>query len=210
LETSKACESAGADAIHIFGGPLLGLPPVAIYDQGRPMYPLLDGAAFGSYHGPCNLFSTFRYVAELRRNLKIPVIASGGIKNWQDAIMMIMWGASAVAVCTQIIWHGFEVATKITEGMGAYLRDSGFKEYLDLVGLSLRHLRSSDQVRIVPGAAKIDKARCTRCGRCLKAGHCNAIEIDEDALPVVIERKCLGCGICESLCPCNAITLTQF
>jgi len=210
LETALACESAGADAIHLFGGPLLGLPPVDLNNNGRPLYPLLENAAFGSYHGPCNLYSTFRYVAEAKTKLNIPIIASGGIKNWRDAIMMMMWGASFVAVCTQIMWNGFEVVSKITQGMNRYMQDSEFKSYEDIIGCSLSFLTGSDKIQVIPGAAKVNPTLCNQCGKCVKVGHCNAIQIDKQKIPVVNEELCLGCGICASLCNSKAITMEAF
>jgi dihydroorotate dehydrogenase/Pyruvate/2-oxoacid:ferredoxin oxidoreductase delta subunit len=210
LETALACESAGADAVHIFGGSLLALPPVDIKSGGRPQYPLLLGAALGSYHGPCNLYSTFRYVAEARSRLKLPVIASGGIKDWEDAIMMMMWGASAVGVCTHIIWHGFEEARKITRGMEQYLEESEFTKYENLVGCSLTHLVASDQAEVIPGAAEIDPDLCKKCGQCIRIGHCNAIWRNDEAVPKVDAIRCIGCGVCANLCPAKAITMKAF
>jgi Pyruvate/2-oxoacid:ferredoxin oxidoreductase delta subunit len=142
--------------------------------------------------------------------LKIPVIASGGIKNWEDAIMMMMWGASAVGVCTQIMWHGFEVARKITRGMERYLEESKFARYEDLVGCSLTHLVASDQAKVIPGAAEIDPDLCKKCGQCVLIGHCNAIQHDEEEVPKVDVDLCIGCGVCANLCPAKAITMKAF
>lgn len=210
LKSALTCESAGADAVHLFGGPLRGLPAVDIYNSGMPSYPLMEKATCGSFHGPCNIYSTFNYIAEGKLNLKIPIIGSGGIKDWKDAIMMMMWGASYVAVCTQIMWHGFEIVEKITRGMADYRKSIKLKSYKDIVGCSLKFLSEEGRAEIKPGVARISTEACNRCGKCLKIGHCNAIETNDYGMLFVNKTKCLGCGICISLCTQKAITMEVF
>jgi len=210
LETALACEKNSADAIHIIGGPFLGLPPVDVYRKGKPLYPLMEGAAFGSHMGAWIKNSTYRYVAEVARKLNVPIIASGGIQNWQDSINMIMWGASMVSACTEIMFNGFDVVTEIVKDLKIYMERVEIKEFSEIRGLSLSYLREPEQVKLIPGSARIQYSLCKKCGQCLKPGHCNAISLREDGFPVINEKLCLGCGVCESLCRYRAIKMEAF
>ena len=55
------------------------------------------------------------------------------------------------------------------------------------------------------GLARIDEQSClafraTRCRICVDACPYDALELDEDDQPLVIEDLCNGCGACQSVC----------
>jgi dihydroorotate dehydrogenase (NAD+) catalytic subunit len=72
-----------------------------------------------------------RCVYELSGILEIPVIGVGGISCWQDAVEMIMAGASAFQVGTALA-GGYDVLKDITNGL---------QRYLERKGLSLEDIR---------------------------------------------------------------------
>jgi dihydroorotate dehydrogenase (NAD+) catalytic subunit len=61
-----------------------------------------------------------RCVYELASRLEIPVIGVGGVSTWEDAVEMIMAGASAVQVGTALL-RGYGVFEEITTGLSRYL-----------------------------------------------------------------------------------------
>ena len=212
-----ACEAGGADALHIVGEPISGLPPVDIYDAGRPMIPLMDTVAPGSTNGSICKYNTFMTVARARSVVSIPIIASGGIDTWQDCVQMVMWGANLLALCSAPMWFGWQVVTRMNEGIEDYLAETGREDLQELVGLSLQYLTPPDEARLVEGHAQVDGERCIGCGRCLWPAHCDAIDWDEttvtedrDDLKVVVDaEKCIRCGICARLCPVGAISYVR-
>ena len=48
---------------------------------------------------------------------------------------------------------------------------------------------------------------CLGCGDCVTACPFDAIQMDENGLPVVSEEKCVACGACVKACPRNIIEL---
>jgi dihydroorotate dehydrogenase (NAD+) catalytic subunit len=61
-----------------------------------------------------------RCVYELAGRLEIPVIGVGGVSTWEDAVEMIMAGASAVQVGTALL-RGYGVFEEIITGLSRYL-----------------------------------------------------------------------------------------
>ncbi len=201
------CEKAGADGLSLVGGPSLTAPPVDIYNGGKPLYPLMNNAAFGATTGSAIRFATFKVTAQVAQRVRIPLVSSGGIDKWRHAIEMMMWGATAVSACTAIMWYGFEVISKILAGMDKFLEEQGYASYDDIIGISLKYLTSTDQLDLVPGHALVNPDRCNGCGLCLRPGHCSAI-VMEEGKAIVVSKQCIGCGICASICPKKAITIS--
>ncbi|MGE5623549.1 MAG: hypothetical protein ACM3UP_00835 [Methanocella sp.] len=202
------CEKAGADGFSLVGGPSLGAPPVDIRNGGRPVVPLMARAAFGALTGSHIRYATHKITAQLAQRVKAPLMSSGGIDNWDQAVQMMMWGAKSVAVCTAVMWRGWDVVAKIVEGIERFRVEQGYASTDDFVGASLKYLSTTDDLGLVPGHALVDPARCNGCGLCLKPGHCDAIELREGKA-VVLPEKCLGCSICASLCLRKAITMKE-
>jgi dihydroorotate dehydrogenase subfamily 1 len=201
---ARACEAGGADGVCLAGAQL-SLPPVDIYHPDR-VYPLLDGASMGSLGGPAARLMGYAAVAQTARRVSIPIIGGGGLQNWQHGIQFMMWGATLITVCTEIMWRGWEVATKIVDGMERFLADQGYGSYDEVIGRAVANLRPAYELNAIQGAPVVDNDRCIGCGKCLKPGHCFAISlVDEKA--VVDEEKCYGCGICVAVCPVNALSL---
>ena len=202
---ARACEDGGADGIHIVGMPVSGLPPVDV-KSGRPEVALTEGISFGASDGPISKYSTFETIARVRQAAGIPIIASGGIVDWRDGVTAIMWGASLVAVCSAVMWWGFEVVKEITQGIKNFMEEEGYEDWQEFRGKALKYLTTPDKMKLQEGAARVDEELCIGCGKCLKPGHCDAIEMKEEKARVD-EEKCIGCGVCPGLCPVGAIRL---
>jgi len=54
-------------------------------------------------------------------------------------------------------------------------------------------------------AAKVDKKKCTGCGRCVNICAVQAIKIEKGK--ATINKDCIGCGACVNECPQGAISL---
>lgn len=201
---AKACESAGADGVCLAGGQS-SLPPVDIYNEGKPCYPLLEGVSHGSLCGPACLNMAFSQVAQVAKKTALPIIGGGGLQTAEECIMMMMWGASLVTMCTSIMWYGWNIAGNVVRGIETYIERIN-ANYQDIIGKSLQYLRYSIDLKASKGWATVDSEKCNGCGKCKQPGHCDAVSI-KNKKSVIESEKCLGCGICAALCPTGAITL---
>jgi dihydroorotate dehydrogenase subfamily 1 len=203
---ARACEEGGADGVCLAGAQL-SLPPVDIYHPDR-VYPLLRGASVGSLGGPATRLMGDAAVAQTARRVRIPIVGGGGIQTWQHAIEYMMWGATLVTACTEIMWRGWEVVTRIVSGMEKFLEEQGYSSWDEIVGRALPNLRANVQLEPLSGAPQVDLERCNGCSICLKPGHCFAISL-VDGKAVVDAAACYGCGICVALCPRKALAFPQ-
>ncbi len=200
---ARACEEGGADGICLAGAQL-SLPPVDIFDPDS-IYPLLQGAAMGSLGGPATRLMGYAAVAQTARRISIPIIGGGGLQTWKHGIEFLMWGASLVTACTEIMWRGWDVVAKIVTEMETFRQEQGYGSYGEIVGRALPNLRPAAELQTLPGAPVVDLERCSGCGYCVKPGHCFAVTV-VDGKARVDPVQCYGCGICVALCPTNALS----
>ena len=207
LAVAKEIEEAGADAIHIVGEPNMGLPPVDV-TSGKPLAPFVRNIAAGASNGPICRYSTFAYAARLASVVRIPIIASGGIETFEDVISVMMWGASFAAICSGVLWKGYELIETLNKRIKSYVDENGLSDMSESVGKSLKYLVSPDEMKTTGGAVEINIEKCTGCGKCIKPAHCDAIALVEKKARVDMDR-CILCGICRGLCPAGAISYKE-
>jgi dihydroorotate dehydrogenase/Pyruvate/2-oxoacid:ferredoxin oxidoreductase delta subunit len=207
LASARAIEEGGAEAISVSSTMPNCLPSPDLYRGGRPRIPLLDQASVGIVSGnPLSKHVGFGKAAMVCKNTRLQVISSGGIATWEDIVETIMWGASAVGVCTHLMWYGFEEIPKMLGGLRRYLEEQRLESLAAVRGLALQYLTTPDEIRVREGAAEIAPEKCNGCGRCLKPGHCVAISLEGEKARVAPAR-CIGCSICVNLCPRKAIRM---
>ncbi len=73
-------------------------------------------------------------VYDLYAALDIPIIGVGGISTWQDAVEMMMAGASAVQIGSAVC-GGISVFAEISDGIEGYCRMHG-REVSDICGIA--------------------------------------------------------------------------
>ena len=66
--------------------------------------------------------------------MSVPVIGMGGIASAEDAIEMLLVGASAVSVGTANFYDP-AVTMKVVDGIRKYMEEQGFKTVADMVGI---------------------------------------------------------------------------
>jgi dihydropyrimidine dehydrogenase (NAD+) subunit PreA len=207
LETAQAVEQGGADGISISSSLPTCLPAPNIYRHGKPSISLLDKVSVGIITGnPLSKHSTFGKISQVRKNTQLPVISSGGVSKWSDIVEMIMWGSTAVEICTHIMWYGFETIPPMLEGLKRYMEEQKVDSWDAIRGAALQYLTTPDELRVVAGTAWVDPQICNGCGLCLKPGHCTAV-ILEDRKASVNPERCIGCSVCVNLCPKKAIQM---
>ena len=88
----------------------------------------------GGVSGPAIHPIAVRMVYQAAHAVKVPIIGMGGIASAEDAIEMILAGASAVSVGTAN-FHNPAVTMEIVDGIEAYMKKYGFETVADMVGL---------------------------------------------------------------------------
>ncbi|MFP4654320.1 MAG: dihydroorotate dehydrogenase [Methanohalobium sp.] len=128
VEIGKAAQRGGADAV------------VAINTvRGMSIdintgYPIL-GNRYGGLSGQAIRPIAVKCVYDLYASLEIPVIGVGGISSWQDAVEMVMAGASAVQVGSAVS-QSLEVFNSISSGIENYLYSNEYSDIDEIIGLA--------------------------------------------------------------------------
>ena len=126
-EMARAVEAGGADAVSLINT-ITGMK----IDINRKAFVLANKT--GGVSGPAIHPIAVRMVYEAANAVKIPVIGMGGIATAEDAIEMILAGASAVSVGTAN-FHDPGVSAKIVDGIEAYMEHQGFESVADMTGI---------------------------------------------------------------------------
>lgn len=125
-EIAKAVESEGADAVSLINT-LLGMR-IDI----RTKRPILHNNV-GGLSGPAVFPVAVRMVWQVANAVKIPVCGMGGISTWEDAVEMMMAGASTVQVGAAL-FNDPLAAVKIIDGLEKYVEDNHLNSINDIVG----------------------------------------------------------------------------
>lgn len=87
----------------------------------------------GGLSGPAVFPIAVRMVWQVANAVRIPVVGMGGIAKWQDAVEMMLAGASAVQMGAAIFADPF-APLKVIEGIEQYLDENHIAHVSDLVG----------------------------------------------------------------------------
>lgn len=128
---AKVCEHAGADALELIN--TVG-PCMAIDIESKK--PILSNR-YGGLSGPCIKPLAIKKVFEVTEVVKIPVIGGGGILYGEDAIEMMMAGATLVGIGTGIYYRGFEIFSLITKEMVAWMKKHKIKSITEIKRITI-------------------------------------------------------------------------
>ena len=123
---AKAAEAGGADALSLINT-LTGMK----IDVERRTFAIANKT--GGLSGPAVHPVAVRMVYQTAQAVKIPIIGMGGICTAEDALEMILAGATAVSVGTANFADP-SVTMEIVDGMGAYLERHQIADIRELIG----------------------------------------------------------------------------
>ena len=126
-EMAKAVEAGGADAISLINT-LTGMK----IDINRKTFALANKT--GGVSGPAVHPIAVRMVYEAANAVNVPIIGMGGIESAEDAIEMLLVGASAVSVGTANFYNP-TVTMDIVDGIEASMKQNHFASVQDMVGI---------------------------------------------------------------------------
>lgn len=125
-EMAKAAEAAGSDALSLINT-LTGMK----IDVKRRAFAVANKTAGVS--GPAIHPIAVRMVYQVANAVKLPIIGMGGVMNTEDALEMIMAGATAVAVGTAN-FHNPYATVEIIKGIEEYMQANGVDDINTLIG----------------------------------------------------------------------------
>jgi len=123
---AKAAEAGGADAVSLINT-LTGMK----IDVNRRTFAIANKT--GGLSGPAVHPIAVRMVYQAAQAVSIPIIGMGGICSAEDALEMILAGATAVCVGTANFTNP-AVTMEIVDGIERYLVKNGISDLNDLVG----------------------------------------------------------------------------
>ena len=125
-EMAKAAEAGGADVLSLINT-LTGMK----IDIHKRKFALANKT--GGMSGPAIHPIAVRMVYQTTQAVKLPIIGMGGILTAEDAIEMMLAGATAVSVGTAN-FHNPKVTEEIVAGIQTYLEEQQIADIRELIG----------------------------------------------------------------------------
>lgn len=125
-EIARAVENGGADAISMINT-LIGMR-IDIKTR-RPVLKNNTGGLSGGAIKPVAV----RMIWQVSQAVKLPIIGMGGVRNGDDAVELMLAGASAVAVGTAA-FNDPKAVLKVRDGIVDYLIENNIKSVHELTG----------------------------------------------------------------------------
>lgn len=125
-EMARAAEAGGADVLSLINT-LTGMK----IDIQKRRFALANKT--GGMSGPAIHPIAVRMVYQTAQAVRLPIIGMGGILTAEDAIEMMLAGATAVSVGTAN-FHNPAVTEEIVTGMQSYLEQQGIFDINELIG----------------------------------------------------------------------------
>ncbi|PIT86372.1 MAG: dihydroorotate dehydrogenase, partial [Candidatus Magasanikbacteria bacterium CG10_big_fil_rev_8_21_14_0_10_43_6] len=126
---AKTAEEAGADAITAVNT----VSGMAINIQAK--CPILHNKR-GGISGPALFPIALKCVYDIYEAVDIPIIATGGVTTGEDALAMIMAGATLVGMGSAVYYRGTEVFGLVAQEMEACMRQEGIHSLEEIRGVA--------------------------------------------------------------------------
>ncbi|MFS0689367.1 dihydroorotate dehydrogenase [Sporosarcina sp. 179-K 8C2 HS] len=138
-EIAIACEKGGADALTVANTLL------AMAIDIHTMKPKI-GNVMGGISGPAIKPIVVRMIYQVYQVTEIPIIGCGGVMNAEDAIEMIIAGATAVQVGTASFIHP-TIMVDIIEEIELFMREKGMNDIHELIG-AIHHQQKGSFIKL--------------------------------------------------------------
>lgn len=125
-EIAKSAEASGADVISMINT-LTGMR--IDINSKRPI--IRNNT--GGMSGPAVFPVAVRMVWQVYNAVNIPIVGMGGISKWQDAVEMLIAGASALQIGT-VLFNDPYAPIKINEGISEYMEKNNINSIKELTG----------------------------------------------------------------------------
>ncbi len=129
-DLARAAVDAGADILSLINT-LRGM--TINIETRRPVLPRGVGGLSGPAVKPVAVYCIWKVYNEVAKKQNIPIIGIGGVQFWQDAIELMLAGATAVALGT-VMYVNPKAPIEIIEGMEDYCRRKNIPAIKNIVG----------------------------------------------------------------------------
>ena len=123
---AKAAEAGGADVLSLINT-LTGMK----IDINRRTFAIANKT--GGMSGPCVKPVAVRMVYQVAQAVKVPIIGMGGISNAEDALELILAGATAVSIGTANFTNPYATVETV-RGMEEYMKKNNIEDIGSLIG----------------------------------------------------------------------------
>lgn len=125
-EMARAAEAGGADGLSLINT-VTGMK----IDIKKRSFALANKT--GGLSGPCIKPLAVRMIYQVAQAVKLPIIGMGGVTCADDAIELMMAGATMVAVGSAS-FHDPLASVKVIEGIERFMKEQGLTDIRDIIG----------------------------------------------------------------------------
>ena len=131
VEIAEACKEAGADGFCLINT----LSGMGIDIDLR--MPILTNKS-GGVSGPAIKPIAVKAVHDVYKATKMPIIGTGGITTGEDAIEIMMAGATLVGMGTMVYYRGVEGFGEVAKEMNDWCDKNGVKNLDEIIGVAVK------------------------------------------------------------------------
>jgi dihydroorotate dehydrogenase (fumarate) len=206
-ENAAKLYDAGANAVELYAnakGMRVDIEAAA---------PIGTGSASTNSHG--YLADVIFDVVQLVRDFpSVNVIAGRGVRRWQEAVELLMAGATVVEICTTAFVYGLSFGQEVIDDIERFLDRKGYPGIDGIKGIALKKALKPSQIKdsVKPVFAKVDGRKCKACGRCEDVCAYDAAKVlykNGAGMAKIDQSRCVGCTLCSQVCPHHTITLQE-
>ena len=155
-QVAKSLYEAGADAVGGTGN-RMGIPPIDLDNPEKAFYHLQDEVSMSCYCSSWLKPLAQRDTYEIRKvcGKEPPIMAAGGIRDWRDAVEMVMCGGNLIGVCAETLISGYDICRPMIAAMHEFMESHGYKSLEDFRSILVDQVKTANEVTLYAGYAKI-------------------------------------------------------
>ena len=155
-QVAKSLYEAGADAVGGTGN-RMGIPPINLDHPEKAFYHLQDEVSMSCYCSSWLKPLAQRDTYEIRKvcGKEPPIMAAGGIRDWKDAVEMVMCGGNLVGVCAETLISGYDIVRPMIKGMHDFMEQHGYKSLDDFRSILVDEVKTATDVTLYAGYARV-------------------------------------------------------
>ena len=208
-EVAQACFENGASVVGTTAN-RLAIPEFDIHNPRRGPFRFQVEPSLACFSGEWVKPLALRDVFEIRKKVgPVPcILGTGGVRNYVDAVQMMMCGADMIGICTEVMLRGFGFLPGLLRNIEKFMDRHNYNSYRNFRDLAAEAITPADKLTLKEAYAQVDPELCDGCGCCERIGHCYAITI-ENQKAIVDPDQCTGCSTCQNLCHTGAISFAE-
>jgi dihydroorotate dehydrogenase/Pyruvate/2-oxoacid:ferredoxin oxidoreductase delta subunit len=175
--------------------------------------PVGFGCGTVNTHG--HLADTMYDVAQIaKEHPEIDLMAGRGVRSWEDAVELLMAGATVVGICTATYVYSLSFGREMLSDMATFMDRKGYAGTDAMRCAALKKVLKPSEIKdkVKPLFAKVIGTKCKACGRCGDVCVYLAAQVFYKAgvgVAKIDRSRCIGCTLCSQVCPYDAIAFEE-